>query len=250
MPRTVIGRRRKYGKRKRVAKRRTYRRRRTNPSNYAGFPKNKYQRLRFSTFKDFNMNGASAAFYNVAADFSANSIFNCEARPTPQPGDNRPIGYDQWYPFYKQYVVHKAVCTATIVPQVATISNPGVLATLRVTRDYVPDTPPLQIPLVTDVVTQGNCSYVPLSYYRTQKLKRTFKAKDFFNVKDVKDNIDDIGSDMDGDPASHANFYFQMGPVNANADEVTPMTKVQVMFTIDYYVSFHEPKPLAKSIVP
>lgn len=252
MPRTKIGSRRKYGKRKfakRTKRRYSRRIRRTNPSSYAGFPKTKFVRLRFSTFKEYDMMTASSAFYNVASDFSCNSITNPEARSVPTSGDNRPIGYDQWAQFYKQYVVHKAVATVSLVTPAPAQVNTGILASLRVTRDYVPGAPPLQIPLVTDVVTQGNCSYSTLNYYTKTKLKRTFVAKDFFNVKDVKDNLNSIGADMLDDPPEQALFYFQLGPIDATAPE-SGLQKVQALWTIDYYVTFHEPMPLAKSITP
>jgi len=71
------------------------------------------------------------------------------------------------------------------------------------------------------------------------RLVAKYSAKKFFNVKDVKDNLDRIGSAIGSNPTDPA-FY------NLTIQSEPSMT-VELLVLIEYIVLFSEPKELPQS---
>lgn len=205
-------------------------------SRFPGFPNNKVVRMRYcdNVVLDASTTGHANVF------FRANSIFQ---PPLGGAGidPHQPLGYDQWAPFYNHYVVlgSKIKIRAQYTKGVAGTSLFGVC---YLTDDQTASTD------YTDLVEQGGCSYCVIDGNAANsgpyRMSRSFSAKNFFNVVDVKDNLDRLGAAYNANPTEDAMYCLGLQTFNNSPAAVAECT---YFITIDYIVSFSEPRELPES---
>lgn len=152
---------------------------------------------------------------------------------------HQPYGWDQITAFYNHYVVLGSKITVQFTPQTDNVANAGVIGLY-----------------LSDDTTHGFTSYT--TFIEAQKggwriinggssepksISCKFSAKEFFNVKDVKDNVARLGSSVTTSTSEEAvyNLFYQA------ADESSTATNLNVVVMIDYIVAFSEPKDIPAS---
>lgn len=172
--------------------------------------------------------------------YNANSVFSPENAGT----GHQPMGFDQYALLYNHYIVLGAKITATFTPQfsasadVAAGKDVWAVVGLRDTATTVTTmTRNMELPNTI-------WKHVPAASAKDiVRITKTFSAKKFFNVTDVKDK-DDIGADVTSNPTDVACFHVGCGPmITASA---TPLP-VSVTINVQYIVLFREPKNLTQS---
>lgn len=226
---------RKYGKRskkrstkrRRVYKRRAPRRRLTSRSVPSGFPTIKVAKMRYAEVIGITSTVGAIQHYV----FRANSIFD----PNYTGAGHQPMSHDTWSTMYNHYTVIGSKLSAVISPSEANLA-PGYFGSY---------------------LTDGLAApYTEISAYREAKRgfvtvlapdqKKTyvtnkFSAKRFFNITDVKDNTSRIGAAIAFNPTEQA--YFNLWYATADGSTAA----VNVLVTIDYIVTFGEPKDIVQS---
>jgi len=247
MPRKTSGRRR-YSRKRKTYKRKSYRKRRgitrtgpgrivaaTNNQTGLGMPTNKIVRMRYAD--GIMLTIPTGGTFNEAL-WNASSIY----RPRYPTGGHQPLGHDQWAFFYNHYVV--LGCTATV-----TISHVLGLPGRAIACCLMVDDGVTSQPLWQPVVETGRCAWTLInpgssigSEHNQKSLKAYFSTKKFFNLKDVADNLDRLGSVFEQNPADGAFFRVLLGTADnltANQD-----TSFEITVTLDYTVLLSEPKDL------
>lgn len=250
MPRKTTSRRR-YSRKRKTYKRKSYRRRRSNlqrsgpgnimaiaPVSNLGFPKNKIVRMRFAEGQLLTVN--AGATYGEA-HYHASSIYD----PLTAAGGRQPLGYDQWAAFYNHYVVLGSTITVTASHIV------GLPVRAIVFGCYLDDDTAAAADW-TPIVESGRCAWTVLnpgdsigSQHNQKSLKCYYSAKKFFNVADVKDNLDRIGAPFGANPADGA--FFKIFLASTDKGTLNQNTSFDLTVTIDYTVMLSEPKDLPYS---
>lgn len=221
----------KYQK-KRTYRKRPYRRRKyrmyKNPARrydsvntVSGVPKTRICKLRYcDNVQIQNVSGG----LNTAV-YRANSIWD----PQVALGGHQPMGRDFWAQAYKEYVVLGARITLYCGND-----NADVPVTTGVTTSVT--TNPLYTE-TTSFMESKTGQWVQLMDNRNAKrISSNYSAKKFWNIKDIKDNREDIGSVQDDNPGKQCFFVIWSQPNDRVATTITRYTVV-----IDYIVSFSEP---------
>lgn len=164
--------------------------------------------------------------------FSANSIHD----PNVTGVGHQPMGHDTWASLYNHYVVLGSKITIKVAPKiVASTSMVGVLLTDAAT-------PPYSDSDTYQEARKGSVRMISEEQGKPVTLVSKFSAKKFFNVKDVKDNVNRLGADSNVSPTEQAYYiiWVQSKSGTINADYT-------VIVQIDYIVSYSEPKDLQPS---
>lgn len=224
---------RRYTKKKRAPRRRKRRTRHANNANMMGFvsgmPKIRRAHLRYA--EDFNLNSSvgSMAVYR----FRANSLYD----PNQSATGHQPLGYDQWAALYNHYVVVGAKIT------VKSLSGQGTPAIAAIAGCYISDDTTFPYTNSSGMIEAKKGSWRTMTTQRnTVSFITKFSAKKFFNVVDVKDNLDRIGATVSANPTEEVyfNIWFQDLFGAASTDQ-------RFQITIDYIADFSEPKDLTQS---
>lgn len=216
-----------YGKRKPKRRyKRKYALKRNIHGMSSGFPKTRTVSLRYCELGSITSTLGILEGY----PFRANSIFD----PRANTGGHQPMGYDTWASLYNHYVVLGA--KITVLVGAANGADNGQF-TIYTSDDLV-------IPYTdsTGFIEAKRGSTKMITNARNQvKLTSTFSAKKFFNITDVKDNFDRVGSTVGDNPPeqSYFNLIYQ--------DLTGSTTTVQFTAIIDYIVAFSEPKDHVQS---
>lgn len=224
-----------YKKSKRMAKRtrRTYKRKIGSPSLYPGFPANKIVKMRYVESLNF---APSTSFQTF--DFRANGVFD----PYAGAGGHQPIGYDEWSLFYN----HNVVVSSKIKVELASGHNANNNDTCLFCVYLADDATTAST--ILELAEQGKCAYRLVSgNTQTQKpftLTNSYSAKKFFNVADVKDNLDRLGSAWGAVPSEEAIFRIALQGIYGVGTYTGAM---QAVVTIEYTVLLSEPRELNQS---
>lgn len=199
-------------------------------SGLVGFPTNRVVKMRYCQ-QDLLTSTSGALITKL---FKANSIFD----PDQAVGGHQPLGYDQWSAFYNHYVV----IGSKINFEVAWSAGTTTPVTVGV---YLSDDTSLAGTTALELQEQGksrNLVLAPSLSNPTRSLNLGYSAKKFFNVNDIKDNLDRLGAEFSSDPGELAYFAIYM----ESTDEGST-SSVRVVTTIDYIVIMSEPKELPQS---
>lgn len=200
------------------------------PRPLIGFPRDRIVEMRYCSFKTLTCTTGVMAEQVVRA----NSIFDPDATGV----GHQALGHDQWASFYKSYIVlgAKIACTVSsssgqTVPQVTGVyhtSDSGITAT-----GY--DT----------VIEQGKSHYCvtnPSTAIDTKVIHNSFDAKNFYNLKDVKDNKYRIGADFGANP-NEMNYFI----IWHQSQDQSTTSEVKVIYAITYRVLLTDSQELAQS---
>lgn len=177
--------------------------------------------------------GAGLASAHV---FRANSIFDPDYSGT----GHQPLGHDQWAVFYDHYNVISSKCTAQFIATGTNSSTDACMVGILLKDNISPITDP------TTIMEQSNSGYSFLSGQTASSVKtirKGYSAKQFFGLKDVKDNRSITGGNMGGNAGDDALFH-----VYQTALGVTDNPRsIDAIVTIEYLVQLTERKTLAQS---
>lgn len=205
------------------------------PQNYikTGFPKTTMVKLRYvDTFQLDPVQGLIAK-----ANFSANNLFD----PTVALGGHQPYMFDTWASLYNHYTVVGSKCSATFT------TAGGGQAGLNFCGIHLADDTQ-STSTITHMMEQGLTKYRKItaqggSSQSTATVHCNFSAKKFFNITNISDNQQRLGSPVSGAPSEQAYFNVWLGATNNSVDQ----TAYDVMVKIDYIVLFSEPRELPQS---
>lgn len=216
-------------------RRRHRRRRRKNiialTNKLPGFPKTRLVKMRYCDVITLNpLTSGGMSKYQ----FRANSIFDPDYTGT----GHSPLGKDQMAEFYNHYTVISSKITVQGVPNVITNSTPIIYGCYLSDDATIPTT-------IRNLCEQGLSGWNVASPLRTKNLRitKTFSAKKFFNLQDIKDNQNRVGSSMGSNPHDTA-FYNVWYSALDTANEPPPL---EALITIEYLVVMNEPRSLAES---
>lgn len=221
-------RKRGYSKKRKRTKR--YRRgfRRRKYTRYRGVPAiRKKARVRFR-YAEHDHKLTSTTGQLDCETFLANGCFD----PNVDLGGHQPYGWDQWAPYFTHYVVvgSKMTCYFT--------SDGTVNGTCGVYLDDNDDAPDN----VGHMIESRRGSFSIITNQRVSaKARSTYSPKKFYNIRNIKDNIDRLGAQTTTDPADKAFFC-----VWFEAEQGATAT-VNFVVVIDYIVEFSQPITVAQS---
>lgn len=223
-------RKRTYGKRKRPARKRPYRRRAYRSRNGipSGMPLTRRAYLRYCD--QIELTSTTGLMSNHV--FRANSVYDPDFTST----GHQPMGYDIWSSLYNHYVVKGA--RIRISP--AMDSGQAVPAMFGV---YLTDdtTPPYTTWTGYAEAKKGTIRQYLGRQSFTKSAVSKYSAKQFFNIKDVKDNVVRIGAGVGANPTEQAHFIMWFQCMDTSTETF------QFSVTIDYIVEFSEPKDFVQS---
>lgn len=215
--------------RKRPYRKRTYRRRRlVSNSVPSGMPVQRVAKLRY--VEKITLSSTVGGLQTWV--WGANNIFD----PNVSGTGHQPMGHDQWAGLFNHYVV----LGSKIHLQVSSASTPispaycGVYLTDSATAPYSNYEEYIE-------ARKGEAKLISQDSTRTTHLNNKFSAKKFFNVKDVKDNIDRLGALVGVSPNEQAYYASWYQTANGSTDTAA------FLAVIDYIVLYSEPKDLTKS---
>lgn len=194
-----------------------------------GFPTNRVVKMRY-----VQANLLTSTSGVIAQQFfRANSIFD----PDFTAGGHQPLGRDQWAVFYNEYVV--------------------LGAKLKARFNFISGTVPIQVGVFlnnsstttgtsfSELNEQGRCKDNVLNASSASKstvITKTYSAKRFHNVVDVKDNVATLGAVMSTNPTAIADYV-----VFAQAQDTSGTVSCRVLIEIDYIVSLSSPNEIGQS---
>jgi len=200
-------------------------------NNFGGFPYSKVVKLRYS--QGFELQPGVAGGNVGTYKFRANAPYD----PDYTGGGHQPMGYDTWSAVYNYVTVVGAKMRVTFIPS----SDQAVMG--LVVGTLVDDDGTVTAPVDT-MIERGTSNYRHLAYNGTQytkavSLTKGFSAKKFFHVKDIRDNIYNIGSTVGITPNDQAFFVVWGGYDDTGSGTPDP---VRCQVTIEYICLFTQPK--------
>lgn len=203
--------------------RRQYRRRRRNTQGYqSGMPKVRTAKLRYS--QTISLTSTSGLLDSYV--FRANGCND----PNVTGIGSQPMGWDQWGLMYNHYIVKGAKIS---VQQLAG----GTAAVASISGAYIaPETTIAYTDPQLFIQAKKGTWRTQTHQRKPTKFHCKFSTKKFYNIKDIKDNYNRLGSLVTADPQEGA--YFQVW----FADLTTSTTTQTYQIVIDYIVEFSEPK--------
>jgi len=167
--------------------------------------------------------------------FRANSLFD----PDQTGAGHQPMGRDTWATLYNHYVVLGSKITIEASQQEAS----GSVSNIAAVGVYLNDSITIAYTDMTEYAEARRGQYKLVNSRQTKpaKLSNSFSAKNFFNITDVKDNKSEIGALVGFNPTEAAYYHVWGQTMDSSTTVIT------YIVTIDYIVSFSEPKSLAQS---
>lgn len=193
----------------------------------------KLQKLRY--VQNFTLTPSTGSL--VTQNFGANDGFHPDKTGT----GHQPMRWDQMALFYNHYIVVGSKITVKRVGHLAT-STPAVPSVwgLFLNDSVIGPTD------YTLMIEQGRTKYRldnSTNAMRTSSITMGYSTKKFFNVKDVKDNMTRLGSDVLSSPTELAVFTVWAQALN-KTDTVTTQTYIA---TIDFAVLYSESSDMPQS---
>jgi hypothetical protein len=197
-------------------------------NNVFGFPANRRTTLRYVDYNSYTITSGVIAqvFYSV------NNLFD----PNTSGGGHQPMGFDQWAAIYNHYVV--VSCDVSV-----RFTHPQGTGTIVVGVNLHDDT--TAAAAYSTLVEQGKGAWSTLvsGFGETQRtLKYHYDAKNWFNITNIKDNLDRLGGPVTGGPGDNV----ALGIWGQSID-YTQSGSFQAVVQMDFLVDFSEPKDLPAS---
>lgn len=197
----------------------------------SGFPSQRVVKLKFIDHFQISVPSTETVF--GYKQFRCNSIYD----PVVAAGGGQPLGYDQWAQFYDHYCVIRAKITARFHPYGGD-DNSAKIAALVIADDTTINA------ALDDLIQVNHVQFKSLHPRKVNDvvLKRTYSAKKWFNIKDVKDNLLRLGALFGANPSEGAIFHVVVGSIYGCTTYYQAVT-----VCIQYTVLLSEPKELAIS---
>lgn len=222
-----------YKKRNRVRPRRRrkyhpYRRRRkalASMGTPSGMPTTRIAKMRYCTQVALSSTLGSLATHQ----FSASGIYD----PDITGVGHQPMGFDQWAALFNHYVVIGSKISAYITHSSTSFGMVNL---------YLSDDASTPYTSTLEFTEAKKGTFTVISNQRTPaKLYSKYSAKKFFNITDVKDNLDRIGAPNNANPTDTAvyNLVYQTTDASTHA--------LDAIVVIDYLVLWSEPKDISVS---
>ncbi len=164
--------------------------------------------------------------------FACNDMFD----PDISTGGHQPMGFDQMALQYEHYVVLGSKIsvswtqdTSSTAPGLCGTYVRGAAGTASASSDDI-----IEHRRGTWAIIQPNVTYAP-------KIRARYSAKKFFNVKDVKDNLDRLGAAVTASPTELAHYVVWLQMFLSATDTRT------CLVNIEYITLYSEPKELIGS---
>jgi len=240
MPGQIMRRRTRRAPRK-VKRRLTgYRKRkivRSSPRGMIGFPSQRVVKMRYTKNFSLDPTGPTDVY-----EFSANDIGNPDQTVTNQ----RPLGYNQWASFYKNWMV---IGSRVSIKPVYASTTAGTVPLMYGINLYNSGESPSSNPLL--LIEQGKCKYrimQPIQNGAYQPISYSFSPKKWYNMKNLKDNWNELyGIFSAGSGAAPPSKVAVYGVFAASADGSTNVQPINFTIQIDYLVLCQEPLLLPTS---
>ena len=200
------------------------------------YPFRETVKLRYNEYVTFNPTGPIATL-----QFSANSLYD----PNASLGGHQPFMYDKMADNYNHYLVLGSKITVTFWTEDAA-GIYGAIAGIKLADDlYIAPTGGVQ------TVIEHGPKYSTWRFLRTNAndnhnpvtVTKTFSAKKFFGIKDIKDNRGEMGAAINANPTESAYFIL----FASHPDQSTDLPIIHANVTIDYIANFSEPKDQIQS---
>lgn len=202
-----------------------------NITKYIGFPANKVVRMRYHEVLNQPIGATQSSFF-----YKANGLND----PRVAAGGHQPLGHDQWNQFYNHYVVLGSKATFTITGT----TNAAPLDTILLSAYISDDT---TIPTdVNTLIESGRAEHTLLPAYNAmnqRQVKSMYSAKNFFNIKDIADNLTRLGAAFGAEPPELAFHSINLTNISLQGTN----TEVCITVQIDYVVLLSEPIDLPTS---
>jgi hypothetical protein len=197
----------------------------------SGMPIMKVAKLRYCEETGFT--STSGAFSTHV--YKANDVYD----PDYSGGGHQPMGFDQWALLYNHYIV---LGSRMRVYLHASDSNTDSMTC----GIYLDDDQTLSYNTIPALIEARKGSFaqvgLPAGGNVGKKLTGKFSTKKYFNITNVKDNLDRLGANVASSPSETASYHLWY----QTADQVTTAS-LRAVVIIDYIVLFSEPKSLAQS---
>lgn len=164
--------------------------------------------------------------------WSANGLYD----PNISSTGHQPMGFDQWANLFNHYVVLGSKITIRVSQRDGS-SNPfyyGVILTDDSSAPYSTYSSYIE-------AKKGTFRYSAQGQQKPVTVMSKYSAKKFYNITDVKDNLDRIGAPVTANPDDQGYFTTWIQTTNATTQAV------EALVVIDYIVMFSEPKDLNAS---
>lgn len=221
-------RKRRYSKKRRKGKRFRRRFRRRKYTRYRSLPAIRTKaRVRFR-YSDFDIPLISTFGSLVGHAFCANGCYD----PDITGAGHQPYGWDQWAPYFSQYVVTGSKIKAYVTTDGTVNGVCGI---------YLDDNN--AIPTSTSGLIEGNKgSFSIINQQRSSaKIRSAYSPRKFYNITDVKDNVVRIGANISSNPDDRS-FYVVWFQAEAGGDAT-----IHMIVVIDYIVDFSQPSTVGQS---
>lgn len=222
----------KAQKKRKVAKKRNYKRKgyRRLVSNYvpSGMPTTRIGKLKYAQV----MSVTSTTGIMGEQRFSANNIFDPDVTGT----GHQPMGHDQWAALFNHYVVLGSKITVNFCDADAstTPTHVGLYLSDGKTLSYTSGYEYIE-------ARKGTYRLIVPNEGKNHRMVNRFSAKRFFNVKDVKDNLNRFGAASGASPTEQAYYHIWVQTLD------TTSNTIRCVVEIEYIVLYSEPKDLAGS---
>lgn len=199
---------------------------------FSGFPAENRTILRYV---DHDALQSSTGIWDFCA-YRANGIFD----PNYTLAGHQPLGYDQWATYYNHYVVNSCRFKVTFTPT-TTAGTPCACSVYLGDDASTPYAGSTYYALAE--ANRGQQKILSYAAAKPVVIRGYYSAKKFFNVKDIRDNLDRIGSGIGASPAEGAIFYAGLQSMDLGSTSNVVLIKVE----LEYDVTFSEPKDLTQS---
>lgn len=208
--------------------RNVYRPRLTGSGVPSGMPIQRVANLRYC--QTFQLTSTTSSI--VSQVFRANSIYD----PDYSGLGHQPMGRDQWAALYNHgVVIGSKINVQCISPSPETeLFWTGCMLNASTTVPYGSATAFVE-------ARKGSYKLCNPTQGKSNWLTSMFSAKKYFNIKDIKDNLDRLGFQVGNNPTEEAAFIVWMQALNSGT------VTAEYVVTIDYIVLFSEPVAILQS---
>ncbi len=221
-------RKRRYSKKRRKGKRFRRRFRRRKYTRYRSLPAIRTKaRVRFR-YSDFDIKLESNFGALVGHAFCANGCYD----PDISGVGHQPYGWDQWAPYFGQYVVTGSKMKAYITTDGTVNGTCGI---------YLDDNNVVP-PSTSGMIESRRGTFSIINQQRSSaKVRSVYSPRRFYNITDIKDNIDRLGSAVSANPTEKS-FYVVWFQTEAGFS-----ASIHMIIIIDYIVDFSQPVTVNQS---
>lgn len=211
------------------------------PKKIVGFPITQIVKMQLNFTETLTLlDNGQAAYLSV----NANNI------NSPFPAKPRPMGYDQWQQFYRNFAVVSSHMEARIIPSIESDvkeDRSGAIVGIRLTRDNAFD-PSNGL----DMLSTGQTGrYKVMSSNNAQQttiIRNGYNAKKWFGIKDFKDNLNTLGNPYGSGGSNGGSVFYQL--YMNNLDVTQPGGSYDFLVTVTYYVYLFNIKDMATQSLP